>query len=157
MRPEGSAALPHDIFDSQSPSPSLSPKMPPIGTGQVPQTNCVTKMLPREREREREREKERERERKREREREKERERENKKKSYLSGAICFKALVLLGNDLVTPLELFRKFFGAIFWFCESSLAPDPKPRWAQSLIAKAFSGHGQLSQTPITRLESRHN
>ena len=41
----------------------------------------------------------------------------------LSGAICLKALVLLGSDPVT-LELFRNFFGAvraIFWLCGSFL------------------------------------
>ena len=45
----------------------------------------------------------------------------------LSGAICLKTLVLLGIITGSPLELFRKFFGAvraIFWLCGSFLAPD---------------------------------
>ena len=44
----------------------------------------------------------------------------------LSGAICLKTLVLMGMT-GNPLELFRKFFGAvraIFWLCESFLVPD---------------------------------
>ena len=41
----------------------------------------------------------------------------------LSGAICLKPLVLLGNAL----ELLRKFFGVvrvIFWLCGSFLVPE---------------------------------
>ena len=44
----------------------------------------------------------------------------------LSGTICLTTLVLMGNGR-SPLELFRKFFGAvraIFWLWGSSLAPD---------------------------------
>ena len=48
----------------------------------------------------------------------------------LFGVICLKTLVLMGNVTVmtgNPLELFRKFFGAvraIFWLWGSFLAPD---------------------------------
>ena len=46
----------------------------------------------------------------------------------LSGAICLKTLVSLGN----PLELFRKFFGTvrvIFWVWGSFLAPEQRHRF----------------------------
>ena len=42
-------------------------------------------------------------------------------------AICLNTLVLLGNDPVTPSNCSEEFLGAvcaIFWFCESFLAPD---------------------------------
>ena len=56
-----------------------------------------------------------------------------KRSGELSGAICLKTLVLLGNRLGNPLEVFqraRKFFGAvraIFWLCESFLASELIP------------------------------
>ena len=61
----------------------------------------------------------------------------------LSGVICLKALVLLGNDPVSPLELFRKFFGAvraIFWFCGSFLAKTP---FSQPGINKLVGAHSR--------------
>ena len=62
----------------------------------------------------------------------------------LSGAICLKALVLLGSDL----ELFRKFFRAVratFWLWVSFLAPDlPQSSSNEAQPALAYGGGGAL-------------
>ena len=57
----------------------------------------------------------------------------------LSGAICLKTLVLLGNDRQPP-RIVQKIFRvvrAIVWLCESFLAPDSKhkPRQGKSKMA----------------------